>query len=235
MYISQQLTQVLSDIKKVIEKANRNPAEVQLIAVSKTYPVEAIIAAYKAGQRHFGENRPQELKEKHDFLLQDASFSEIKWHLIGQLQRNKVKYIAPFVHLIHSIDSQELMEEVQKQAAKYQRIIEVLLQINISQETQKSGLEEAEAETLLAESEKYPNVKIVGLMGMASFTEDKVLIKTQFHRLAALKVKFQTQFPLIELTQLSMGMSGDYEIAITEGATLLRIGTAIFGKRPTTI
>lgn len=225
--IAQNLYKIKSEIQTAALACGRNPDDIQLIAVSKTYSIEAIEEAAKTGQLAFGENRPQEMTEKHAIL------PHLQWHLIGQLQRNKVKYIAPFVALIHSIDSEELLTEVNRQAAKNERIINVLLQINISHESQKSGMEVAEAFTLLENIEKYPNICVCGLMGIAAFTEDENLIQMQFSTLAETLQSLKSTFShkQIALKELSMGMSGDYEIAIQEGATMIRVGTAIFGAR----
>lgn len=231
MHIPTQLSQIQSEIAASAEKAGRLSSEVQLIAVSKTYPIDAVIETYQAGQRNFGENRPQEMKEKHAMLVTNPAFSEIKWHLIGQLQKNKVKLIAPFVYMIHSVDDLELIEEIQKQALKYQRTIYILLQINISNETQKSGISAIEAEDILYQMPQFTHVKVAGFMGMAALTNDSELIKSQFHQLTEIRNNLQKKYPKMALTELSMGMSGDYEIAIEEGATMVRIGTAIFGKR----
>ncbi len=221
-------------ISRIAVGCERNPENIKLIAVSKTYPVEAIEAAFKTGQRIFGENRPQEMKEKVEILSEKGGYESIEWHLIGQLQKNKVKYIAPFVHTIHSLGSEDLLAEIQKHAAKHNRIIRCLIQINISEEGQKSGMNEQEALDLLRKVYLYPNVSITGLMGMASFTEDKRLIKQQFRRLAEALIFLKSSLPSeigSTLNECSMGMSGDYEIAIEEGATYIRIGTAIFGNR----
>ena len=175
---------------------------------------------------HFGENRVQELVEKNEAI------PEAKWHMIGVLQRNKVKYIAPFVHLIHSVDSEKLAREVSKRAVKCGREIDVLLQINISDEPQKGGFEEDEAEEMLGRIADFPNVKVCGLMGMAEFTADMEVVRGQFKRLAAARERFKSlEGPQVAMRELSMGMSGDYPVAIEEGATLVRIGSAIFGHR----
>lgn len=234
VYIKQQNMNIAENIQRVKKEIHdaalacgRKPADIQLIAVSKTYPIEDVAAAAKTGQLAFGENRPQEMTEKHAIL------PDLQWHLIGQLQRNKVKYIAPFVALIHSIDSEELLAEVNRQAAKHERTINVLLQINISQESQKSGMEGEEAFSLLENIKKYPNICVCGLMGIATFTEDEALIRAQFRTLAKTLENLKNTFShkQIVLKELSMGMSGDYEIAIQEGATMIRVGTAIFGAR----
>lgn len=227
MNIADNITKVKTEIHQAALKYGRNPNDIKLIAVSKTYPIESIVAAVEAGQIAFGENRPQEMVEK------QIHFPHLQWHLIGQLQRNKVKYIASFVHLIHSIDSEELLTEVNRQAEKHQRIINVLLQINISHEIQKSGMEVAEAFTLLEHIAQYPHVCICGLMGIASFTDDETIIKAQFQALSQAMEQMNKTFSHshIQLKELSMGMSGDYEMAIEVGATMIRIGTAIFGVR----
>lgn len=226
MEIAESLQEIKHQISQAALKAGRNPGEVKLIAVSKTKPMELIHEAYAAGQLDFGENRPQELSEKQPQL------PAAHWHMIGHLQRNKVKYLAPFVHLIHSVDSERLLAEVDKQAAKCGRIIDCLLQLNISEEDAKSGLQEKSTQILLEKIESYPHVRIKGLMGMAEFTDDEAVIRNQFRRLRLAKEQLAAvSHPRIELRELSMGMSGDFEIAIEEGATMVRIGSAIFGGR----
>jgi pyridoxal phosphate enzyme (YggS family) len=207
------------------------PKGCQLIAVSKTQPVDKIFEAYQAGQRIFGENKVQELVNKYESDLPKY----IEWHLIGHLQRNKVKYVAPFVALIHSVDSLRLLEEINKQAEKNGRIISCLAQIFIADEETKFGFDEKEFEELISSSDfQYlKNIKIEGLMGMATLTNDDEKIKLEFRRLKSFFDKIRSS-PLpknVELTKLSMGMSGDYKIAIEEGSTMVRIGTAIFGER----
>lgn len=206
------------------------PKDVCLVAVSKTKPVNDIIEIYNQGQRVFGENKVQELVAKHEELPKD-----IEWHLIGHLQTNKVKYIAPFVSLIHSIDSLKLLKEVNKEAKKNDRVINCLLQFHIAQEETKFGLNLDEAKALL-ESEDFmqmENVSIVGIMGMASFSDDENQVRDEFRILentfSILKshyFKFNDNFK-----EISMGMSGDYKIAIEEGSTMVRVGSLIFGKR----
>ena len=202
----------------------------RLVAVSKTKPNEDILEAYTSGQRIFGENKVQELATKSELLPKD-----IQWHMIGHLQRNKVKYIAPFVDLIHSIDSLRLLYEVEKQGKKTGRTIHCLLQVFIADEETKFGLDESEVIELINNptlaSMEY--VKIVGLMGMATFTDDKDKIRSEFKELKSIFDKVAA-FDLpanIEMTELSMGMSGDYQIAIEEGSTLIRVGSSIFGSR----
>jgi hypothetical protein len=202
----------------------------RLVAVSKTHPVEAIREAYDAGQRIFGENKVQELTQKQPHLPAD-----IQWHLIGHLQSNKVKYIAPFISLIHSVDSPKLLEEINKQAKKVNRVIECLLQVYIADEETKFGFDETELMNFLqSESfQKMDSIKIIGLMGMATFTENKDQVRKEFKRLKNLfdKISKMNLPGNIEMKELSMGMSQDYQIAIEEGSTLVRIGTAIFGSR----
>ena len=193
-----------------------------LVAVSKTKPVEELQTLYDLGQRDFGENYVQELVDKQIVLPKD-----IRWHFIGHLQRNKVKYIAPFVHLIHGVDSEDLLAEINKQAAKNNRIIDCLLQVYIATEETKFGFDEAELANVQAN--KYANVQIIGLMGMASFSKDLILVRNEFKQLK----KLYTQLPAmqIEPTILSMGMSGDYPMAVEEGSTMVRIGSLLFGER----
>ena len=197
------------------------PTNVQLVAVSKTKPVSAIEEAYAAGQRIFGENKVQEMVAKFDLLPKD-----IEWHLIGHLQKNKVKYIAPFVSLIHGINSIDTLKEIDKQAKKNNRIISCLLQAKIAQEESKFGMSFEEIESILNSTllSELKNIKIVGLMGMASFTEDSIQITNEFKSL-------KTFFDTTKLSTLSMGMSGDFKIAIAEGSTMVRVGSAIFGGR----
>lgn len=196
-----------------------------LVAVSKTKPVEEIQMLFEAGQLDFGENKVQEMVEKQTVLPQ-----EIRWHQIGHLQKNKVKYIAPFVHLIHSVDSEDLLKEINKQALRQERIISCLLQVRIADEETKFGMEQEEAQRILATYEaNFPFVKIVGLMGMATFTEDENQIRNEFRTLKTFFDKLKTQNP--ELKILSMGMSGDFKIALEEGSNMVRVGSAIFGER----
>ena len=203
------------------------PFGCRLIAVSKTQPVEKIREAYQAGQRLFGENKVQELVDKHEQLPAD-----IEWHLIGHLQRNKVKYIAPFVGLIHSVDSLRLLEEINKQGEKNNRIIPCLLQIHIASEETKFGFDRNELMEALPEITKMNWVSIKGLMGMATFTDDKEKVRSEFKQLKNIfKDLKNIESGNIQMRELSMGMSGDYRIALEEGSTLVRIGTTIFGER----
>lgn len=206
-------------------------SRVTLVAVSKTKPKEDIEAMYALGQRDFGENYVQELVDKQATLP-----SDIRWHFIGHLQSNKVKYIAPFVHLIHGVDSLKLLKEIQKQAAKNGRMINVLLQIHIATEETKFGLDEVELEQVLLEliREPMPNIRICGMMGMASFSNDLSLVRAEFQQLHRLFLKVkELERPELKLEILSMGMSADYKIAIEEGSTMIRIGSRLFGARGT--
>ena len=202
------------------------PNEVTLIAVSKTKPVSDLMQAYNAVHKVFGENKVQEMESKWQEMPKD-----IQWHMIGHLQRNKVKYIAPFVSLIHAVDSLRLLKEINKQAKRNERVIECLLQIKIAEEDSKFGMDIADATALLnsEELQNFKNVKIVGLMGMATFTDDEKQISQEFQRLK--KVFDQFKIENSELKILSMGMSGDYKIAIENGSNMVRIGSAIFGER----
>lgn len=199
---------------------------VTLIAVSKTKPVEMLMEAYNAGFKRFGENYVQELTDKHEQMPKD-----IEWHFIGHLQSNKVKYIAPFVSLIHSVDSFKLLQEINKQAAKHKRVIDCLLQIYIAEEDTKSGMTEDEClEILTSESLKsLTNVSIKGLMGMSTFTDDEAQVRKEFRKLKTFHNSLIETYP--RLSTISMGMSGDYELAIEEGSTMIRVGSKIFGNR----
>ena len=215
--IKEQLTEIQDNI----------PSNVTLVAVSKTKPIEMIMEAYDAGQRIFGENRVQELADKYELLPKD-----IEWHMIGHLQRNKVKYIAPFVHLIHGVDSLKLLFEINKQAAKFKRVQKVLLQFHIAQESSKFGfdLEEFHEAFDGLDFDELKNVSIKGVMGMATFTSDQRQVKEEFHALKKIFDEIKEGFgPEFEI--ISMGMSGDYQIAIEQGSTMIRVGSSIFGGR----
>jgi len=206
------------------------PDNVKLIAVSKTKPVEILRQAYDAGQRIFGENKVQEMITKQPILPGD-----IEWHFIGHLQTNKVKYIVPFVELIHAVDSIKLLKEIDKQAAKNNRIISCLLQFHIAEESAKFGLDYDEAFTLLNTKDfrLLKNVRITGVMGMSTFTDNMDQVRKEFRTLKKIFDKLKEEFFSEEkqFREISMGMSGDYQIAIEEGSTMVRIGTSIFGER----
>ena len=214
-------------IKNKLENISlKIPSEVCLVAVSKTKPISDILEAYEYGQRVFGENKIQELVEKHNKLPKD-----IEWHMIGHIQRNKVKYMAPFVSLIHSADSYRLIKEINKQGKINNRVINCLLQIKIASEESKFGFTEKEATDFLNSDEyvSFKNIKIVGLMGMATFTDDQRKIDQEFNKLKIFYKKVNRSNS--EINVLSMGMSNDYPIAIRNGSTMVRIGSSIFGKR----
>ena len=204
----------ISALKKSI------PDYVDIVAVSKTKPIKDLKKAYHAGQRIFGENKVQEMVLKFDKLPKD-----IEWHMIGHVQTNKVKYMASFVNTIHSVDSHKLLKEIQKQAFKNNRKIKCLIQVRIANEDTKFGIEPSELNDFLNFSKTLPNIKITGLMGMASFTDNKNQIRSEFRILSKLYNDFN------DLKVLSMGMSGDYQIGIEEGSTMIRIGSKIFGER----
>ncbi len=213
--------------EKYREILSKLDGKVQLIAVSKTKPNEDILELYGEGQRDFGENYVQELVDKYNLLPKD-----IKWHFIGHLQSNKVKYIAPFVHLIQGVDSLSLLKEINKQGQKNQRVIDCLLQIYIASEETKFGLNEVELKEIIAflSTNPLPYIKIIGLMGMASFSNNESLISNEFKQLKNLYSKYVNSFQH-SLEILSMGMSSDYEIALAEGSNAIRIGSLLFGAR----
>ncbi|WP_405382413.1 YggS family pyridoxal phosphate-dependent enzyme [Maribacter sp. LLG6340-A2] len=216
MSIKQNLTTIVQSL----------PDWVTLVAVSKTKPIADIEQAYEEGQRIFGENRVQEMTDKWHALPKD-----IEWHMIGHLQRNKVKYMAEYVTLIHGVDSPRLLKEINKQAKKHQRTISCLLQVHIAEEDTKFGFDERELLELVDNEEfkAYEHIKIKGLMGMATFTDDKEQIRREFKSLSLLYKQLKNKYH--DFNILSMGMSGDYDIAIEEGSTMVRIGSSIFGSR----
>ena len=219
MSIAQNLTQIKSQL----------PAHVTLVAVSKTKPVSDLMEAYNAGQRIFGENKIQEMTEKWEQMPKD-----IEWHMIGHVQTNKVKFMAEYVSLVHGVDSFKLLEEINKQAKKHNRVINCLLQIHIAEEETKFGLNEEEMNEILSSEDfkNLENIKIVGLMGMATFTENTAQIEKEFKHLKTIFDKHnQLETSNLKLETLSMGMSGDYQLAISCGSTMVRIGSSIFGGR----
>lgn len=216
MSIAQRLDKIKKDL----------PKEVTLVAVSKTKSNPEILEAYETGHRVFGENRVQEMTQKWEELPKD-----IQWHMIGHVQRNKVKYMAEFVSLIHGVDSSKLLNEINKQAKKHNRVIDCLLQMHIAEEDTKFGLDGDELNEIITSEnfKQLDNIKVIGLMGMATFTDDENQIRKEFKYL---KSKFDMlKVALPNITVLSMGMSGDYKIAIEEGSTMVRIGSSIFGER----
>jgi|TARA_R110000868_G_scaffold161628_3_gene392333 PLP dependent protein len=214
---------IKANLKKIKESL---PPHVTLVAVSKTKPANDIMEAYEAGQRIFGENKIQEMTQKWEGLPKD-----IQWHMIGHIQRNKVKYMAEYVTLIHGVDSLKLLKEINKQAKIHQRLIPCLLQIHIAEEDTKFGFNESELNEIITSNDiqQLTNIKIVGLMGMATFTDDQLQIRKEFKHLKNMFEKVKPVLP--DLSELSMGMSGDYEIAIEEGSTMIRVGSSIFGTR----
>ena len=216
--------------ENILLLSEKIPSNVQLVAVSKTKPNELLMEAYDHGQRHFGENKVQELVSKQENLPHDIS-----WHFIGHLQRNKVKYIASFVHLIHGVESLKLLKEINKQGQKNNRIINVLLQFHIADEETKFGLDQSEALELLKSEEfrNMQNIRICGVMGMATFTDDENQVRLEFKKLNQIFKELKaSQFSgSDEFEIISMGMSGDWKIAVEEGSTMIRVGSSIFGVR----
>lgn len=204
------------------------PAGVELVAVSKTKPQEDLQQAYDTGHLDFGENKVQEMVTKYEALPKD-----IRWHMIGHVQSNKIKYMAPFVHLVHGMDKPKRLKELNKEAAKNERVIDCLLQIHIAEEESKFGFDFQEAKELLSQNpkERYPHLRIRGLMGMATLTEDEAQVRNEFRNLAEFFRSIADSGALPHFDILSMGMSGDYQIALEEGSTMLRIGSTIFGAR----
>lgn len=217
----------MSITKRITAIRESLPEGVELVAVSKFHPAEAIKEAYEAGQRIFGESRVQELAVKHDALPDD-----IEWHMIGHLQTNKVRQIVPFVSLIHSVDSRRLLECINREAERVQRTIDCLLEVHVAAEESKSGWDADELRSYIASGEicSLQNIKIRGIMGMATLTDDIAIIRHDFERLAAIKAELAPLFDE-SFNILSMGMSDDYHIAIEQGSTMVRIGSSIFGNR----
>ncbi len=217
----------MTAIKENLTALNtRLPKHVTLVAVSKTKPITDIEEAYRAGQRVFGENKIQEMTSKWETLPKDIS-----WHMIGRVQTNKVKYMAPYVDLIHAVDSFKLLKEINKQAKKHDRIINCLLQLKIAQEDSKQGLNNDELKSILNSEElkDLSNIHVKGLMGMASFTQNQEQVLEEFKQLKLCFDELKSSYPQLEI--VSMGMSGDYQLAIEQGSTMVRIGSSIFGAR----
>ena len=225
--LSEQLKTVESNIQISCDKSDRPREDVTLIAVSKTKPVETLQKAYDLGVRIFGENKVQELVEKYEALPKD-----IEWHLIGHLQRNKVKYIIDKVSCIHSVDSIRLAETIEKEAAKHNRIINILIEVNVAEEDSKFGLKTEEVEELVREIAKFSHIRIQGLMTIAPFVADPEENRPVFQCLRKLSVDIRNKnIDNVSMNVLSMGMTNDYQVAVEEGATMVRVGTAIFGER----
>ncbi len=221
---------VLNNVREACGKSDRNIDEVNVIAVSKIQANEMIINALNAGISVFGENYAQELRDKHN-TIPEVNGKKPVWHFIGHLQRNKVKYIAPFVECIHTVDSFGLAAEISKQAAKHDRVIKCLLQVNTSGEESKSGCEPAALLQLVEDTLPIPNIEIEGLMTIGSFSDDESIVRGEFRILRELLEKVNERFPEANFKHLSMGMSHDYPWAIEEGATFVRVGTSLFGPR----
>lgn len=211
---------IVANLKQIKDDV---PPAVTVVAVSKTKPADVIQEAYEAGHVDFGENKVQELCQKHETLPKN-----IRWHMIGHLQRNKVKYIAPFVHLIHGVDSERLLNEINKQGAKNDRIIDVLLQIHIAEESTKFGFSYEDAEAVLSKAKELENVRITGLMGMASYTDNTAQLTAEF---SGLQDFYNRLKATNKWTTLSMGMSNDYKLAVDLGSNMIRVGSLIFGSR----
>ena len=225
--INENLMQVRKNIEAACQKAGRNPEEVTLIAVSKTKPVPMLEEAYQAGSRDFGENKVQEIMDKYPVLPDD-----IRWHMIGHLQRNKVKYIVDKVSLVHSVDSLRLAEEISRQAEKKQTELDILVEVNIAQEESKFGTSRAEAAQLVEEIAKLPCIHVKGLMTIAPFVEHPEENRKYFRQIKELSVDIEKKnLDNVSMSVLSMGMTNDYMVAVEEGATMVRVGTGIFGER----
>lgn len=229
--LSENLTKVQDNILQACRRSGRNPEEVTLIAVSKTKPVEVLQTAYDAGARFFGENKVQEITAKYPELPAD-----IHWHMIGHLQRNKVKYIIDKVDMIHSVDSLRLAQTIEQEAAKHNRVMPVLLEVNIAEEDTKFGLKVQEVQPLLEEISAFEHIQVEGLMTIAPFVDNAEDNREVFRALKKLSVDISGKnINNINMHVLSMGMTGDYEVAVEEGATMVRVGTGIFGARNYTL
>ena len=225
--ITENLEQVRKNIDEACRMAGRDPKEVTLIAVSKTKPVSMLKEAYDAGARCFGENKVQEIMDKHPQLPED-----IQWHMIGHLQRNKVKYIVDKVSMIHSVDSLRLAQTIEQEAAKHNVCVPVLLEVNVAQEESKFGLKMDEVLPLIETIADFPHIKVQGLMTIAPYVENAEDNRDFFRQLKKLSVDIEAQnINNVSMSVLSMGMTGDYQVAVQEGATMVRVGTGIFGER----
>lgn len=225
--IAENLAEVEEKIAKACSRAGRERSEVTLISVSKTKPVEMLQEAYEAGSRDFGENKPQEIKEKYPQLPND-----IRWHMIGHLQRNKIKYIIDKVCMIHSVDSVRLAEAIDEEAKRHNLVMPILVEVNVAEEESKFGLRLEETEDFIRQISKLSNIRVNGLMTIAPFTENAEDNRIYFRRLRNLYVDIKEKnIDNVNMCDLSMGMTGDYEVAVEEGATMVRVGTGIFGAR----
>ena len=225
--INENISKVRENIVKACEKAGRNPEEVTLIAVSKTKPVSAIEEALLSGTLDYGENKVQELCDKYDVLPKN-----IRWHMIGHLQRNKVKYLVGKSYLVHSVDSLRLAEQIEKEFAKHNQVCDILVEVNIAQEESKFGINAKETEELIRKIAKFEHVRIKGLMTIAPYTEDPESNREYFREIKKLSVDIRDKnIDNVSMDVLSMGMTGDYMVAVEEGATMVRVGTGIFGER----
>lgn len=225
--INENISKVRENIVKACEKAGRNPEEVTLIAVSKTKPVSAIEEALLSGTLDYGENKVQELCDKYDVLPKN-----IRWHMIGHLQRNKVKYLVGKTYLVHSVDSLRLAEQIENEFAKHNQVCDILVEVNIAQEESKFGINAKETEELIRKIAKFEHVRIKGLMTIAPYTEDPESNRDYFREIKKLSVDIRDKnIDNVSMDVLSMGMTGDYMVAVEEGATMVRVGTGIFGER----
>ena len=228
--IQRNYEEIISRVDKQALASGRKFEEITIVSVSKTHPIDFLLEGMKVGIKIFGENYVQELKEKYDYFVQNG-ITVPNFHYIGHLQRNKVKYISSFVDMIQSVDSLRLAEEISKQAEKNNRTIEILLQINTSAELSKSGCEPELSSELMGQIIELQHLKVSGVMAIGSFSEDETIFRKEFRMLKNIKDRLQKEYPKVLLKHISMGMTHDFEAAIEEGATIVRIGTAIFGNR----
>jgi len=226
--ISENLNNIRDRIKAACEKSGRDPSGVQLVAIGKTKPVSAILEAYEGGQRHFGENRVSELQEKMDQIDRE----DLVWHFVGTMQTNKIKYLVDKVDWIQSIYKKKYLDEIEKRASRLNRQINVLIQVNISREDQKQGCDPEKVPAILQHAQSLEHVRVRGLMGMATFTENPEEVREEFRLLKnTFNINLHLNKGSVKMQHLSMGMTGDLEVAIEEGSTMVRVGTAIFGER----
>lgn len=228
-YIIDNFNQIRQRVRNKAEEEYRNPGEIRIVAVSKTFSSEVVKAANDLGIFIFGENYAQELRDKLQFFADKTN--RIEWHFIGHLQSNKVKYLMPHIRLIHSVDSVELADEINKRAISHNKVQNILMQVNTSGEESKSGVEPEKAQNLAKELLQFPNLNLIGLMTIGTFSDDERISRKEFSMLRNLKTELNQTLGIDKLRELSMGMSHDFEIAIEEGATIVRIGTSIFGNR----